>query len=538
MEQKPHHLKHTRRRHTEQEWQDITAAWLAGASARALAEEFGLTPVTIYKRMSALGLGRRQTGDKPAPKAPILQRDYHPPEDWDAAIAEVLAGEFRYVVAARRGLNLATLNQKMWLKGVSRAKCAVAKPVDQHPGDEQENAAAIAAWRAEAHPAQLPPEGQWRTWLFQGGRGAGKTRAGAEWLAERAAASPNGVFALVGATMRDVREVMVDGVSGLGSLPHRARPRFEVGRQRVLFPSGAVAYAFSDQEPERLRGPQFEAAWADEVCAWKRPEYTLQMLRMGLRRGADPRLVVTTTPKPSRAFRALRAEPTCVLTQAGTATNAAHLSPAFLEDLLTLYGGTRLAAQELDGVLVEAADAALWTAAMLATVQGAKPPSFDDIVVGVDPPAGTGGSACGVIVAGRRDGKGYVLADMSIAGASPLGWAQRVATAARAFGASRIVAEANQGGDMVRTTLAAAGVPCAIMLVHATRNKRTRAEPVAALYERGRVFHCGAFVQLEEELMAMGDDAADLRLDRADALVWALTALLVDGGAGPRISLL
>ena len=383
-----------------------------------------------------------------------------------------------------------------------------------------------------------------RSWRrrARGGRGCsravvarGKTRAGAEWLAARAAVSPNGVFALVGATMRDVREVMVDGVSGLAHLPHRERPRFEVGRQRLLFPGGAVAYAFSAQEPDRLRGPQFEAAWADEVCAWKRPDYTLQMLRMGLRRGADPRLVITTTPRPSRAFRTLRAERSCVLTQAGTAVNAAHLSPAFLEDLRELYGGTRLAAQELDGVLVEAADAALWTAEMLAQARGAAPPSFDDVVVGVDPPAGTHGSACGIVVAGRREGRGYVLADRSAQGLSPLGWAARVAAAAREFGAHKIVAGANQGGDMVRTTLAGAGVSCAVLLVHATKNKRTRAEPVAALYERGRVMHCDAFVQLEEELMALGDAETDLKLDRADALVWALTAPLVEYAGAPRV---
>lgn len=389
-------------------------------------------------------------------------------------------------------------------------------------------------WIEIAHPAQLPPDGPWSTWLFQGGRGAGKTRAGAEWLAARAQAAP-GIFALVGPTQHDVREVMVDGPSGVRNLPGRERPWFERSRRRLLWSNGSVAYAFSAEEPERLRGPQFEAAWADEFCIWPKPSETLAILRMGLRRGAAPQLVVTTTPKPLPALRVLRAEASCVTTQAATIVNAAHLAPSFLDGLAALYGGTRLAAQELEGRLLDG-DGALWRVEDIERARGGAPRVFDRVVVGVDPPAGHTGSACGIVVAARAGPNAYVLADRSALGLSPLGWASRACEAAREFGATEIVAEANQGGDMVRATLAQAGAPCAVRLVHASRGKRARAEPIAALYEQRRVTHCDAFVALEEELLALGVSESEGLLDRADALVWALTALMTGPlREGPRI---
>jgi phage terminase large subunit-like protein len=390
-------------------------------------------------------------------------------------------------------------------------------------------------WIDIAHAAQLAPEGTWSTWLFQGGRGAGKTRAGAEWLAARAEAAP-GVFALVGPTQHDVREVMVDGASGLRNLPGCERPWYERSRRRLLWPNGSVAYAFSAEEPERLRGPQFEAAWADEFCIWPKPAETLAILRMGLRLGARPQLVVTTTPKPLAALRTLRTEPSCVLTQAATASNAAHLAPSFLDGLAALYGGTRLAAQELEGLLLDG-DGALWRVEDIARARrDAAPPRFERVVVGVDPPAGHQGSACGIVVAGRSGAQAFVLADRSAKGLSPLGWALRAAEAAREFGAHEIVAEANQGGDMVRATLASANAPCVVRLVHAARGKRARAEPIAALYEQGRVSHCGAFAALEEELLALGVGESEGLLDRADALVWALSALMLNKPRGePRV---
>ncbi|MBX3431114.1 MAG: DNA-packaging protein [Hyphomonadaceae bacterium] len=391
----------------------------------------------------------------------------------------------------------------------------------------------VSRWDEIAHDAQRAPQGTWSTWLFQGGRGAGKTRAGAEWLAARAEASP-GLYALVGPTQHDVREVMVDGPSGLRNLPGRERPWYERSRRRLLWPNGSIAYAFSAEEPERLRGPQFEAAWADEFCIWPRPSETLAILRMGLRLGVAPQLVVTTTPKPIPALRALRAESSCVVTLAATEVNAAHLAPSFLDGLSALYGGTRLAEQELEGRLLEG-DGALWRLCDLERARGGVAPvRCERVVVGVDPPAGAGGAACGIVVAGRVGRQAFVLADRSALGLSPLGWAMRVAEAAAEFGAAEIVAEANQGGDMVRAVLAQANAPCAVRLVHASRGKRARAEPIAALYEQGRVTHCGAFAALEEELLALGVSESEGLLDRADALVWALTALMT-GGEGPRV---
>jgi phage terminase large subunit-like protein len=392
------------------------------------------------------------------------------------------------------------------------------------------------------------------------------------WLSDRAMEAAaihggGGRLALIGPTLHDVREVMIEGVSGIRSLSRwtRAdRPRFEPSRRRLVFDNGAVAQAFSAEDPDSLRGPQFSAAWADEFCAWpargaRGAGETLALLRMGLRLGERPRLVITTTPRPTRALIALRDEASCVVTRAATAENAAHLSPGFLEELTARYGGTRRAAQELEGQVVEI-DGALFTAAMMAAAraeedlrpwgtlgartgagEGSAPAGFERVVVGVDPTTTAGGDACGIVVVGRRriDGvaRAVVLADRSERGLSPDGWARRAKAAALAWGAGSIVAEVNQGGEMVRAVFRAVGCETPVIEVRAATGKRARAEPVAALYERGRVTHAGAFDALEEELMAIGSDGdGGLSLDRADALVWAVSALMLNGaGEGPRI---
>jgi phage terminase large subunit-like protein len=368
---------------------------------------------------------------------------------------------------------------------------------------------------------QLPPPDPWSTWLFLGGRGAGKTFAGAAWMIEQA--EQGGRLALVGPTFHDVREVMIDGPSGVRALsPPDFRPRWEASRRRLVWPNGATAYAFSAEDPDSLRGPQFHAAWADEFCAWPKPSETLAMLRFGLRLGQDPRLAVTSTPRPIRALKALMAESGVHVTRAGTAANAGNLAPAFLRTLESLYGGTRLAAQELDGVIVET-DGGLFRAEDLARCKAARPARFDRVVVAVDPPATATGDACGIVVVGRRDDRAFVLADETARGLSPAGWAKRA------------VAEANQGGDMVRSVLAQADPPCRVKLVRASIGKRARAEPVAALYEQGRVLHCGAFAALEEELMALGSGDLEHSPDRADALVWAVSELMLGGRQTPRL---
>jgi phage terminase large subunit-like protein len=455
-----------------------------------------------------------------------MQRDY---EESDF-LAQQIADHYKISLHAL----LKHASRYGWRKLPRAAPPPLLAPPDPAQVVVGDDGAVESAWAEIARAAQRPPERAWSTWLFQGGRGAGKTRAGAEWLSGQAEATPGGVFALVGPTMHDVREVMIDGDSGLRNLPGRERPIYEQVRKRLTWKNGATAFAFSAEEPERLRGPQFEAAWADEFCIWPKPAQTLVNLRLALRRGGHPRLVITTTPKPIAALRALRAEPSCVITQAATAENAAYLAENFLSSMMELYGGTRLAAQELEGLLVEG-EGALFSADMLAAARGARAESFDSVMVGVDPPAATGGSGCGIVVAARAGKRFYVLADCSASGLSPLGWASRAAEAAVNYRAHAIVAEANQGGHMVRAPLAQANAPCAIRLVHARHGKRARAEPVAALYEQGRVTHCGAFPALQEELMALG--AAEGSFDRADALVWALTALL-EAGDGPRLRLL
>ena len=436
--------------------------------------------------------------------------------------------------------------------------------------------------------AQRGPAGAWGTWLFLGGRGAGKTLAGASWLADRAealgppTASGGGRLALVGPSLHDVREVMVEGPSGVLGLARWDHPRFggrrpvyEAGRRRLVFPNGAVAQTFSAEDPDGLRGPQFAAAWADEWCAWRDGEGTLALLRMGLRLGPAPQLCVTTTPRPTGALRRLRAEPGLVETHAATGENAEHLAPGFLAGLEALYGGTRRAAQEIEGRVVETSGA-LFTAEMLARARehpaGGYRPSgclsprtpgesatgeagvwipgsgspLERVVVAVDPTATAGGDACGIVVAGRSRGRGtddvsmvWVLADRTVAGVGPDAWGRRVARAVEDFGAACVVAEVNQGGDMVRAVLKASGCAVRVREVRATRGKRLRAEPVSALYEQGRVRHVAGLGRLEEELMALGVEGrggeAEGSLDRADALVWAVTDLLIDpaGAAGP-----
>jgi len=388
-------------------------------------------------------------------------------------------------------------------------------------------------WNGWRGPAQTPPESGWTTWLFLGGRGAGKTRAGAEWLNARAVKGAR--LALVGPTLHDVREVMIEGPSGLRAVAAPGdRPTYHSSRRLLIWPSGARAFAFSAEDPESLRGPQFHGAWADEFCAWRNPGDVLAMLRLGLRLGDDPRLMVTTTPKPSKALKALIAEADTKVTRAGTAANAANLSTGFLAGLRGRYGQTRLEAQEIEGRVLDDAGG-LWSLEMLNACRGPAPEQFDRVVVGVDPPATSHGDACGIVVAGRLDDRAYVLADLSAKQASPLEWAEAVTAAARTFGADRVIVETNQGGEMVGQMLAFAGCKATVVPVFARTSKTARAEPVALLYEKGRVTHCGAFEALEDEMMALGSGSAGASPDRADALVWAISHLMQDRGEGPRI---
>ncbi|MGG7518504.1 DNA-packaging protein [Allorhizobium undicola] len=397
------------------------------------------------------------------------------------------------------------------------------------------------SWALLRHPAQAPPEGAWRNWLLMGGRGSGKTRAGAEWVHELASrGEKSGLrIALVAETLGDAREVMIDGLSGILRIARFRRPELEISRRRLVWPNGAVAQIFSSEDPESLRGPQFHYAWCDEIAKWKHAEETFDMLQFALRLGEDPRQVITTTPRPVPILRRLLADPGTRLARLSTLGNAANLAPGFIDALQSRYGGTRLGRQELDGELIEDREDALWRRERLEelTVRLVEP--LSRIVVAVDPPAGSGaGSCCGIVVAGL-DGRGraVVLADCSVESATPAAWAGAVVKAFRRFEADRVVAEINQGGEMVSALLKSVEASLPLKLVRATRGKFLRAEPVAALYEQGRVLHAGRFQALEDQMCDFGPDglSSGRSPDRLDALVWALTALLLEGVGEPRV---
>lgn len=389
--------------------------------------------------------------------------------------------------------------------------------------------------------AQQPPDGDWRNWLLMGGRGSGKTRAGAEWVHAIASAGKRSDLriALVAETLGDAREVMIDGVSGICRIARRFRPDFEASRRRLVWPNGAMAQIFSSEDPESLRGPQFHFAWADELAKWKYAQETWDMLQFGLRLGDAPRQLITTTPRPIPLLKTIMADPGSVVVRMATSANAAHLAPGFIDALNQRYGGTRLGRQELDGELIAQREDSLWKRADIEAIINAEHGVLSRIVVAVDPPAGMGeSSCCGIVVAGIGiDGRIVVLADCSIEGATPAGWAREVVAAYRSFEADRVVAEVNQGGEMVNAMLKSIDANLPVSMVRATRGKFTRAEPVAALYEQGRVQHVGRFTQLEDQMADFGPNglSSGRSPDRLDALVWAITALASDTIAEPRV---
>lgn len=385
----------------------------------------------------------------------------------------------------------------------------------------------------QAHGGQMPPDGDWHVWLLMAGRGFGKTRAGAEWLWAQVRATPGAQLALVGASVDEVAQVMIEGPSGLIALARAGETvAWRRSRKRLDFSNGATGFVYSAHAPEGLRGPEHHFAWADELGKWPvRGEAAWDNLMMGLRLGAAPRAVVTTTPRPAPLVRRLRAARGTVETHGHTAENH-HLSKVVRDWLDESYRGTRLGRQELAGELLEDADGALWPRALIEAARAAPPPAdaLVRVVVGVDPPASRDGDACGIVVCGlAQDGTAYVLADCTVTGLSPEGWARAVAAAAAGWGADRVVAEKNMGGDMVEAVLRQVEPELPITLVSASRGKIARAEPIAARFESGRARLAGCFPALEDELAGLstaGGYAGPTRSpDRADAMVWALSAL-------------
>ncbi len=403
-------------------------------------------------------------------------------------------------------------------------------------------------WRLWARTSQLAPPGDWRTWLVMAGRGFGKTRAGAEWVRGLADADPAARIALVAASLGEARAIMVEGESGLLAVcPDSHFPVFEPSLKRLTWPNGAQASLYSAQEPESLRGPQHSHAWCDEIAKWDnvstKAERTWDNLLLGLRLGTDPRLMATTTPRAVALVQRLNNAPPSdvIVTRGTTEDNRYNLPPRYISDIRREYGRTLLGRQELDGELITDAPGALWTRALIEAAREtvASSPAVR-VVVAVDPPASAAGDACGIIVCALgEDGIARVLADASVEKASPERWARTVAVTAAAWSADRVVAEANQGGAMVGSVLRAAEIALPLKLVHASRGKVARAEPVAALYEAGRVRHAGIFPKLEDELCGLiaggRYEGPGRSPDRADALVWGLSELLLGRRGEPRI---
>lgn len=403
-------------------------------------------------------------------------------------------------------------------------------PVDI--GDDDE-------WHRARRPNQTPPPGDWQTWLVMAGRGFGKTRVGAEWIREEVMAGRMRRVALVGPTAADARDVMVEGESGLLAVCDRYnwRPKYEPSKRRITFPNGAIATTYSAEEADRLRGPQHDGAWSDEVAAWSEPE-AWDMLQFGLRLGTNPRQIATTTPKPVKVVKDLlkqEADGVVVVTRGSTYDNRANLAPSFLAQIIRRYEGTRLGRQELEGELLDDVLGALWTYSMIErdrVQEGPHELDWQRIVVGVDPAATNTeeSSETGIIVAGIDIyGAGYVLEDCSLRG-TPLEWARAAVDAYDRWGADRVVAEVNNGGLMVEQTLRTVRENLPVTQVRASRGKMTRAEPVAALYEQSRVHHVGGFPQLEDQMTSY--DGTGESPDRMDALVWALTDLMIGYGSG------
>lgn len=394
-----------------------------------------------------------------------------------------------------------------------------------------------------AHESQLPPTGEeWRVWLLMAGRGFGKTRAGAEWIHKAAMKRPAVRIALVGASIADARSIMVEGVSGLLRVAdlRQCRLDWEPSIGRVTWPNKSEARLYSGDHADGLRGPEFDVAWCDELAKWREGEAAWDNLQFALRRGVRPRALVTTTPKPIALLKRIGEDGLTVTTRGRTDDNV-NLDEAFAEVMQATYGGTRIGRQELDGEYLEDADGALWPRELIDKARAEAPASLDRIVVGVDPPAGAseGSDACGIVVAGSREGALYVLEDATVRGLSPEGWASRVAAAAARWNTSQVVAEANNGGAMVQSVLQAADLGLFVRLVHATRGKSARAEPIALKFETRKAWFAGEFPELEAELGGMiaggGYEGPGRSPDRADAMVWAMTVLSETRSGVPRV---
>ena len=399
-------------------------------------------------------------------------------------------------------------------------------------------------WRVKARPEQLPPDGDWSVWLILAGRGYGKTRTGGEWVNELAQSGTVSRIALVAPTAADARDTMIEGESGLLAIaPNHFRPLYEPSKRRLTWPNGVIATSFSAEEPERLRGPQHGAVWADELGAWDNAQSCWDQIQFGLRLGQNPRACVTTTPKPIKLIADLVAREGngVVLTRGRTRDNADNLAPGFVKAIEDRYGGTRLGRQELDGEYLADVPGALWQRDWIDTDRVKEAPDLTRIVVAVDPAVSNteNSDETGIVVAGRsREGHAYVLSDLTLRG-GPLDWARKAVAAYRDHQADKIIAEVNNGGALVEATIRMVDDRANYKEVRASRGKALRAEPISALYEQHKVHHVGTFAKLEDQMCSFTSDfdrsSAGYSPDRVDALVWALTELMLDTGRRPII---
>ncbi len=393
-----------------------------------------------------------------------------------------------------------------------------------------------------ARDAQIYPPGQWSTWVMNAGRGFGKTRTGAENVRRWAESEPGCRIAMVARTSSDVRDVMVEGESGImACCPPWATPHYEPSKRRLTWPNGSLATTFSADEPDLLRGPQFHKAWADELASWRFLQDSWDNLQLALRLGDDPRVIVTTTPKPIKLLRTIMADPTTVVTGGSTYENRANLAAVFFDNVTRLYEGTTVGRQELHAELLDEAEGALWKRKDIEDNRTTEYPDLDRLVTAIDPAVSSNEQSdeTGIIAVGRAKvgGNGrkpqdhfYVLFDAS-GRYAPLGWAERAITVHEDFQGDRIVGEVNNGGEMVETTLRVVDEDIPYKAVHASRGKQARAEPIAALYEQGRVHHVGLFDDLEDQQCNWVPNTGARSPDRLDALVWAISELMGESSA-------
>lgn len=409
----------------------------------------------------------------------------------------------------------------------------------------EEKAALLRNWWFMARPEQLLPAGdEWAFWLYLAGRGAGKTRTGAELVREWVRRG-YGRLGLIAPTAADTRDVMVEGESGILAVCHKddfdhdgnpmGKPDYEPSKRRITWENGALASLYSADEPERLRGPQHEAIWADELCAWRYPE-TWDLAMFGLRLGKHPRAFISTTPKPKKLIIDLMKDSSCIVTRGSTYDNRANLAGQFFKQVVAKYEGTRLGKQELEGLVLEEAEGALWTRQLLDETRRRAIPDGDfyflRIVVAVDPATthDKDSNETGIVVCGLGSDKhGYVLADYS-GKYSPGGWAKKAVKAFHTWQADVVVAEGNQGGEMVRHTVQTEDSDVNVQIVHASRGKAARAEPIAAKFEKGTAHMVGAHPNLEDQCCVWEPLSGEASPDRLDAMVWGLTACLLGKG--------